>query len=199
MSNEALITACYPLAHQYAHLIVHCPALAPQALPGQYVNYGQAPLYIMGQTTTQLEFIISPTLTPLFSVNQKLSFSDLQGVPLAKPNADRFHLLICQDQELNAGLFYCKKYHTHFKGFVLIGAQQYFPFLPRPSQHIVPELPSHVIATLPLLEDWGIANRLSSQQEQPGVFWGSVQEMAAHWLQQTLLSSDVITVLRVEV
>jgi len=65
---------------------------------------------------------------------------------------------------------------------VLMGSEVPFPFTPRPSQHLVPGLPAPVIAAMPLLEDWGIASRLASQQGYPGCFEGFVTELAAAWL-----------------
>jgi hypothetical protein len=48
---------------------------------------------------------------------------------------------------------------------------------------MVPGLPPHVIATMPLLEDWGIACRLASQEGYPGCFDGFVTELAAGWIE----------------
>lgn len=65
---------------------------------------------------------------------------------------------------------------------VLMGSEIPFPFRERPSTLIVPGLPAEVIATMPLLEDWGIPCRLASRRGFPGCFDGFVTELAAQWL-----------------
>ena len=47
---------------------------------------------------------------------------------------------------------------------------------------MVPGIPAGVIATMPLLEDWGIACRLASRQGYPGCCEGLVTELATEWL-----------------
>ncbi|MGH8248522.1 MAG: dihydroorotate dehydrogenase electron transfer subunit, partial [Gammaproteobacteria bacterium] len=47
---------------------------------------------------------------------------------------------------------------------------------------LVPHLPAATIATIPLLEDWGIPCRLSSGKGFPGCFEGLVTDLARHWL-----------------
>lgn len=66
---------------------------------------------------------------------------------------------------------------------VMMGSEVPFPFTPRPSKLMVPGLPAPVIAAMPLLEDWGIASRLASQQGYPGCFEGFVTQLAAHWIE----------------
>jgi dihydroorotate dehydrogenase electron transfer subunit len=66
---------------------------------------------------------------------------------------------------------------------VVLGSEVPFPFTLRPSTIMVPGLPPHVIATMPLLEDWGIACRLASQEGYPGCFDGFVTELAAGWIE----------------
>jgi dihydroorotate dehydrogenase electron transfer subunit len=67
---------------------------------------------------------------------------------------------------------------------VIMGSEVPFPFQSRPSQILVPGLPDGVIATMPLLEDWGIPCRLASLQGYAGCFEGFVTELARHWLKQ---------------
>jgi len=66
--------------------------------------------------------------------------------------------------------------------FVILGSEVPFPFQPRPSQTVVPGIPQDVIATMPLLEDWGVTNRLASLQGIPGCFNGYVTDLARLWL-----------------
>ena len=65
---------------------------------------------------------------------------------------------------------------------VLMGSEIEFPFRARPSQIVVPGIPSEAIACMPLLDDWGIASRLASFGDFPGCFHGYVTDLAAAWL-----------------
>ena len=65
---------------------------------------------------------------------------------------------------------------------VLLGERHTFPFRPAPSRLIVPGLPAHVIATMPLLEDWHIACRLALPNERAGCHEGFAWELAEMWL-----------------
>lgn len=65
---------------------------------------------------------------------------------------------------------------------VLMGSEIPFPFKARPSQIIINGLPEGIIATMPLLEDWGIPCRLASLQDYPGCYEGYVTDLARGWL-----------------
>lgn len=65
---------------------------------------------------------------------------------------------------------------------VILGSEVPFPFKARPSRIMVPGMPEGVIATMPLLDDWGIAARLASRQGYPGCHDGFVTDLARHWL-----------------
>jgi dihydroorotate dehydrogenase electron transfer subunit len=69
-----------------------------------------------------------------------------------------------------------------WKPLVLMGSEVPFPFRARPSTLIVPGIPAGTIACMPLLEEWGIASRLTSRAEFPGCFAGFVTELADAWL-----------------
>lgn len=81
-----------------------------------------------------------------------------------------------------------KSSYKELSPFVIMGSEVPFPFSAKPSQIILEGMPDGVIATMPLLEDWGITCRLSSQQAYPGCFDGLVTDLARHWLNQ--LSKD---------
>jgi len=66
---------------------------------------------------------------------------------------------------------------------VIMGSEIPFPFLSRPSKILVPGMPEGVIAAMPLLDDWGVASRLTSLQGYPGCYSGYVHELAEHWYQ----------------
>jgi dihydroorotate dehydrogenase electron transfer subunit len=65
---------------------------------------------------------------------------------------------------------------------VLMGSEIPFPFATRPSTILVPGIPEGVIATMPSLDERGIAARLASRSGFPGCFDGFVTELASAWL-----------------
>ena len=67
---------------------------------------------------------------------------------------------------------------------VIMGSEIPFPFPARPSKILVPDMPKDIIAAMPLLDDWGIASRLTSLQGYPGCYTGFVHELAELWLQR---------------
>lgn len=79
--------------------------------------------------------------------------------------------------------------------FVILGSEAPFPFSPRPSNIMIPGMPEGVIASMPLLDDWGIGCRLASQQHMPGCYQGYVTDLARIWLK----SLDQETLQQVEV
>lgn len=74
------------------------------------------------------------------------------------------------------------------KPFVILGSEAPFPFTPRPSQIMLDGLPDGVIASMPLLDDWGVPSRLASMQDFAGCHKGYVTDLARAWLQS--LDSD---------
>jgi len=70
-----------------------------------------------------------------------------------------------------------------FQPVVFLGSEQPFPFTPQPSAFLLDALPPEVLATMPLLDDWGIPARLASGQEMAGCYQGRVTELAHRWLQ----------------
>ena len=83
-----------------------------------------------------------------------------------------------------------KKLSSPLHPFVIMGSEIPFPFKAQPSQIIINGIPEGVIATMPLLEDWGIPCRLASLQDFPGCFEGYVTDLARHWFDS--LGADVL-------
>lgn len=75
-----------------------------------------------------------------------------------------------------------------WKPLVILGSEVPFPFQPQPSSILLPGVPDGVIASMPLLDEWGIASRLASLQGFAGCYEGYVTELARHWLES--LSQD---------
>jgi dihydroorotate dehydrogenase electron transfer subunit len=65
---------------------------------------------------------------------------------------------------------------------VLMGSEVPFPFRARPSTIVVPGMPEGTIASMPLLDEWGIPSRLASLAGFPGCYEGYVTDLAATWL-----------------
>ncbi|MDG6773780.1 hypothetical protein QCB45_05510 [Thiomicrorhabdus sp. ZW0627] len=65
----------------------------------------------------------------------------------------------------------------------LLHATAGFPFVIKPAQFMLPELPAEAIGSCPLLEDWNIPNRLASDLGLPGCFDGSLEALFAEWLE----------------
>ena len=76
----------------------------------------------------------------------------------------------------------CLHIKPAFRPLVILGSEVPFPFQPHPSRHEVPHLPSEASASMPLLDAWGIPNRLASIQDYPGCYKGYVTDLAHHWL-----------------
>jgi dihydroorotate dehydrogenase electron transfer subunit len=82
-----------------------------------------------------------------------------------------------------------------FRPFAIMGSEIPFPFRARPSKIMVAGMPDGVIASMPLLEDWGIPSRLTSKAGYAGCHDGYVTDLARAWL-GTL---DAATLARVEI
>jgi dihydroorotate dehydrogenase electron transfer subunit len=76
---------------------------------------------------------------------------------------------------------YLKSYGI-YQPIVLMGSEVPFPFKLRPSQILMPGVPDGVIASMPLLEDWGIPSRLASLQGYAGCYEGFITDLARCWL-----------------
>ena len=70
----------------------------------------------------------------------------------------------------------------HWQPVVMMGSEVQFPFTPRPSRFLLPGMPEAVIASMPLMEDWGIPGRLASLQGYPGCQEGYITDLARYWL-----------------
>jgi dihydroorotate dehydrogenase electron transfer subunit len=65
---------------------------------------------------------------------------------------------------------------------VLAGSERPFPFTVQPSRIPTPGIPAEVVASVPLLDDWGVSSRLASLQSIVGCFHGYVTDLARVWL-----------------
>ncbi|MDH3589336.1 MAG: dihydroorotate dehydrogenase electron transfer subunit [Gammaproteobacteria bacterium] len=76
------------------------------------------------------------------------------------------------------------RYNTQaWQPMVFMGSEIPFPFQPKPSTIMVPGVPDGVIASMPLLDSWGIASRLASGSDFAGCYDGFVTDLAWKWLE----------------
>lgn len=107
------------------------------------------------------------------------------GVPFKLEGYRKFPLLIGGGVGIPPMVFLAEHMHKSCPGirpFAILGSEIPFPFPARPSQLMLKDLPGDVIATMPFMDDLGIACRLTSQQGYPGCFTGYVTDFARIWL-----------------
>ncbi len=123
-------------------------------------------------------------LLSLRKVGETLDLFGPIGVPF-KLHADRKRpLLIGGGVGIPPMIYLADEMRTQneFTPFVIMGSEVPFPFTPKPSTIMLPGMPDGTIACMPLLEDWGIASRLTSTQGYPGCFDGYVTDLARQYL-----------------
>lgn len=180
-------------------LRLHAPEIARAALAGSFVHMRcddalpmRRPMSIM-RTNQQQGWIdilykahgLGSNLLAQRQVNDQLSVMGPIGVPFKQSNYRLRPLLIGGGVGIPPMIFlseHIKRGAKEISPFVIMGAEVPFPFQARPSQIMVSGMPEGVIAAMPLLEDWGIASRLSSLQGYPGCFDGYVTDLARIWL-----------------
>jgi len=194
---EVLANDAYP-GHQHV-LKIRAPEIARRARPGSFVHLRCAPSLAMRRPMSIMRADAAKgTLDILFKAHglgtaelaarkagETLSVLGPIGVPFRLEGYRRRPLLIGGGVGLPP-MVYLAEHLRRVGGtmpLVVLGSEVPFPFTLRPSTIMVPGLPPHVIATMPLLEDWGIACRLASQEGYPGCFEGFVTELAAGWIE----------------
>ena len=194
---EVVFHDAYPDG-QY-HMQLRSPETAKRAKPGHFIHMQCHPSLLMRRPmsimraddkagTIDILYKVHGQGTGLLSTRQKGEEIDLIG-----PIGQSFKLNGYKKRPLLIGggvgippmVFlseHIKNQHMDAKPFVIMGSEIPFPFETRPSQIMMKELPPDVIACMPLLEDWGIASRLTSLQDYAGCFQGYVTDLARHWL-----------------
>jgi len=181
---EVVFHEAYP-ENQY-HMRLHAYETALHAKPGHFVHMQchtsllmRRPMSLMrtdiNKGTIDILYKVHGQGTQLLSTRQKGEVIDLIG-PIGQPfkldNYSKRPLLIGGGVGIPPMVFlseHLKSQHQDCKPFVIMGSEIPFPFEAKPSQ-------------MPLLEDWGIASRLTSLQNYAGCFQGYVTDLARHWL-----------------
>ncbi len=180
-------------------LKLHAPRIANTAQPGSFVYIRchpqldmRRPLSIMRTFPQQGEIEILYKVfghgTQLLSeqhIGDTLSVIGPIGIPFKTTMRYPRPLLIGGGVGIPPMIFLAdslRQIPGAYQPFVIMGSEIPFPFTPKPSQKIIPGMPDGVIASMPLLEDWGIASRLSSLQNYPGCYFGYVTDLAKYYL-----------------
>lgn len=180
-------------------LRVQAPQCAAHARPGSFAHLScdpllpmRRPLSIMRADPRQgwVEFLYKALgnglrLLAQREVGESLSMMGPIGVPYALyPDKPR-PLLIGGGVGIPPMVFIAdvlRQSNESYHPFAIMGSEVPFPFTARPSRIMTPGMPDGVIASMPLLEEWGIASRLASLQGYPGCFEGYVTELARAYL-----------------
>lgn len=179
-------------------LRLHAPECASLARPGQFAHLScdpllamRRPLSIMRVNAKQgwVDFLYKAVgQGTLLLANRKpgdrLSLLGPIGNPFT-PDPDRPRaLLLGGGVGIPPMVFFAEqlKITGNSQPLVLMGSEVPFPFSERPSQIMVPGVPVGVIASMPLLDDWGVPSRLASLQGYAGCYEGYITDLARCWL-----------------
>ena len=180
-------------------LRVHAPELAARAKPGQFAHIQCNPALAMRRPLSIMRvshksgwvdflFKVLGEGTRLLANRKVDDVLNIMG-PIGKPFETHLKhprpLLIGGGVGIPPMVFLAdslREVKGAYQPFVIMGSEVPFPFKVQPSQIMVPGIPSDVIAAMPLMDDWGFASRLASQQDFPGCFKGYVTDLARRWL-----------------
>jgi dihydroorotate dehydrogenase electron transfer subunit len=184
---------------QYVLRII-APGCAARALPGSFVHLTvdpdvpmRRPLSIQRASAAEgwieiLYKIVGPGLRALSRrrAGEPISVLGPIGRPF-RPDASRPRALLVGGGVGVPPMVFLAEWMTSQPGrpwnpLVLMGSEVPFPFKARPSTILVPGAPAGVIASMPLLDAWGVPSRLASKSSFPGCFDGFVTELADEWL-----------------
>ena len=197
--EEAVVLQHQALAADQYLLRLAAGATASRALPGSFIHLRcdedlpmRRPMSIMradvGAGWIEILYKIHGLGTKKLAaagVGDQLSLLGPIGIPFKQENYRPSPLLIGGGVGIPPMVFlaeHINKQARDVNPFVIMGSEIPFPFTLRPSQIMVEGVPGDVIACMPLLEDWGIASRLSSKQGYNGCYDGFVTDLARQWL-----------------
>jgi dihydroorotate dehydrogenase electron transfer subunit len=181
------------------YMRLHAPLTASQAQPGSFVHMQcdselpmRRPMSIMrvDKNAGWIELLfkahgIGTDRLAKRVVGEAIDLIGPIGVPFKIDQYKKYPLLIGGGVGIPPMVFlaeHIKNTAKDIKPFVIMGSEVPFPFSIKPSQIMIDGLPKGVIASMPLLEDWGIPSRLTSLQGYSGCYDGYVTDLANHWL-----------------
>jgi dihydroorotate dehydrogenase electron transfer subunit len=203
--ENAIITERQAFPGNQVILRVNAPDIATRAKPGQFAHIQcdpalpmRRPLSIMRVSAKDgwVDFLFKvlgegTRLLAQRNVDDVLSIMGPIGMPFQSSLDHPRPLLIGGGVGIPPMVFLAdslREVKGAYQPFVIMGSEVPFPFKSQPSQIMVPGIPSDVIAAMPLMDEWGFASRLASQQDFPGCFKGYVTDLARAWLDD--LSED---------
>ena len=180
-------------------LRLHSPETARDAKPGNFVHLRcdealpmRRPMSIMRADAAKgwIDILykahgLGTGMLARRRVGDELSVLGPIGVPFRMDGYRRFPLLIGGGVGIPPMVYlaeHMKKNAPRCEPLVLAGSEVPFPFTAVPSQIMIDGMPDGVIATMPLMEDWGIPCRLASLQGYSGCYQGYVTDLARAWL-----------------
>jgi len=179
-------------------LRIHAPEIAKRALAGSFVHIQCDPSLPMRRPISIMRvdakagwvallykvFGHGTALLAKRQVGEQLDLFGPIGVPFELHENKTRPLLIGGGVGIPPMIFIADdlKSQKQYSPFVIMGSEVPFPFQTKPSTIMIPGQPDGTIACMPLLEDWGIASRLTSTQGYPGCFDGYVTDLARHYL-----------------
>jgi dihydroorotate dehydrogenase electron transfer subunit len=194
---EILLHEGHP-GDQYV-LRVQAPRCAARAIPGSFAHVQCAPSLPMRRPLSIMrvdagegwvEFLYKDVGTGTHALatrspGESISLIGPIGTPFVPQRSRPRTLLLGGGVGIPPMVFLADRLRLdrHWKPLVLMGSEVPFPFTTRPSRFLIPGMPEAVIAAMPLLEDWGIASRLTSQQGYPGCYDGYITGLARLWLE----------------
>jgi dihydroorotate dehydrogenase electron transfer subunit len=198
--ENAIITDRQAFAGDQVVFRVNAPEIATKARPGQFAHIQcdpalpmRRPLSIMRVSAKDgwVDFLFKvlgegTRLLAQRKVDDVLSIMGPIGIPFQSSLNHPRPLLIGGGVGIPPMVFLAdslREVKGAYQPFVIMGSEVPFPFKTQPSKIIVPGMPADVIAAMPLMDEWGIASRLASQQNYPGCFNGYVTDLARAWLE----------------
>lgn len=129
----------------------------------------------------------SPIHAALLNAPEQLNLQSLENaqVQTFDPQIQQATLWLAADEEMGALFYEARQYAALTKAplMALLHASRSFAFAVKPARFMAAGLPNEAIGACPLLEDWKIPNRLSSQLGLPGCYDGTMPELFALWLE----------------
>ena len=181
------------------YMRLHAPLTASRAQPGSFIHMQcdtelpmRRPMSIMrvDKNAGWIDLLykahgVGTTLLSTRKVGETIDLIGPIGVPFKLDQYNKYPLLIGGGVGIPPMVFlaeHIKNTAKDIKPFVIMGSEVPFPFSVKPSQIMLDGIPEGVIASMPLLEDWGIPSRLTSLQAYTGCYDGYVTDLASHWL-----------------
>lgn len=180
---------------------LHSPEIARDAQPGNFVHLRcdeslsmRRPMSIMRADAVKgwVDILykahgLGTSLLARRQTGDHISMLGPIGIPFRLSGYRKYPVLIGGGVGIPPMIYlaeHMKKTAPECRPLVLAGSEVPFPFTAVPSRIMIERMPEGVIATMPLMEDWGIACRLASLQGYSGCFQGYVTDLARAWLSQ---------------